>query len=482
MKLTKKLLGIAVIFAVIGFMALPLTGCPDEGDDSGSGTTTTTTTETQKIVYYPDPEGDDIGDSIADFAEWLAKQELGVLCVVKLTLDNLGGNPSTAGSLGYVLNSNPYIKVKLDLSDSNFTSIGNQAFSYCPNLIGIIIPDCVISIESSTFFNCTSLTSVTIGSGVTSIGNNAFYGCTNLTGITIDENNLNYASVGGILYDKAKTQIILVPSKITGNITIPNSVTSIPSLAFYGCTSLTGVTIPSGVTSIGNRAFYGCTSLTGITVDGNNPNYASVDGILYNKAKTQIIQVPAGITGNVTIPNTVTSIEGSAFAGCNSLTGVTVVGYNPNYASEDGILYNRQKTQFIFIPRAKTEVTIPDTFTDIGGFFKNNTNIVSVTIGSGITSIGWYEFSNCTSLTSLTIGSKVTSIDPTAFSGCTSLASITIPNGVTSIGRQMFKDLSSLTSITIPNSVTSIGDRAFYGCTSLTSITIPNIKDFAFHA
>ena len=106
--------------------------------------------------------------------------------------------------------------------------------------------------------------------------------------------------------------------------------------------------------------------------------------------------------------------------------------------------------------------------------FKYNSDVKSVIIENGITSIGDYAFCGCTSLTSVTIPNGVNSIGNYAFSDCTSLTDITIPNSVISIGNYAFSDCTSLTNITIPNSVTSIGSSAFRGCTSLTNITIPN--------
>ena len=94
----------------------------------------------------------------------------------------------------------------------------------------------------------------------------------------------------------------------------------------------------------------------------------------------------------------------------------------------------------------------------------------SITIPSGVTSIGGYAFSECTALTSVTIPSSVTSIGYGAFSECTALTSITIPSSVTSIGGLAFRRCFSLTSVTIPSSVTSIEDGAFLGCTNLTDI------------
>ena len=191
---------------------------------------------------------------------------------------------------------------------------------------------------------------------VTSIGNSAFFGCTDLTSVTI-----------------------------------PNSVTSIGGSAFFGCTDLTSVTIPNSVTSIGGSAFYGCTGLTSIDVASDNSNYCSVDGVLFNKDKTTLIQYPGGKQGAYTIPNSVTSIGNYAFEICTGLT--------------------------------------------------------SVTIPNSVTSIGHYAFLYCRSLTSVTIPNSVTSIGYFAFSYCSGLTSVTIGNSVTSIGNGAFEDCKGLTDI-----------------------------------
>ena len=116
--------------------------------------------------------------------------------------------------------------------------------------------------------------------------------------------------------------------------------------------------------------------------------------------------------------------------------------------------------------------------------FYNSTNIKSVVIKSGVTSIGRLAFFKCKSLTSITIPNSVTDIIQEAFADCSSLAIVTIPNSVTFIGSATFYGCKKLTSITIPNSVTFIGHSTFKDCTSLTSITIPKsvtyIDDYAF--
>lgn len=110
--------------------------------------------------------------------------------------------------------------------------------------------------------------------------------------------------------------------------------------------------------------------------------------------------------------------------------------------------------------------------TSIGGSaFSDCSSLTSITIPNSVTSIGGYVFYNCRSLTSVTIPNGVLSIGERGFSYCTSLTSVTIPNSVTSIEYYAFQLCTSLTSVTIPNSVTSIEERSFSGCTSLTSIS-----------
>jgi len=175
---------------------------------------------------------------------------------------------------------------------------------------------------------------------------------------------------------------------------------------------------------------------------------------------------------SITIPASVTYMDGHTFNTCSMLVSIEVDPGNTEYASVDGILVTKDMSALISYPPAKANiVTIPNGITTIGGSaFQANTKITSVTIPDSVTSIGG-SFSSCFNLTSVTIGNGVTNIGKDAFSDCTSLASITIPDSVTNIGKYAFYGCTSLASITIPDSVTSIEDSAFYGCTSLTSVT-----------
>ena len=122
-----------------------------------------------------------------------------------------------------------------------------------------------------------------------------------------------------------------------------------------------------------------------------------------------------------------------------------------------------------------TSVTIGSGVTSIGsGIFMGCNNLTSVTIPSSVTSIGMFAFKECSVLGSVSIPNSVTKIGSYAFSDCWSLASVIIPASVTNIGSGAFSNCIGLTNVTIHDGVTSIGDSAFYNCIALTSVTIPN--------
>ena len=106
--------------------------------------------------------------------------------------------------------------------------------------------------------------------------------------------------------------------------------------------------------------------------------------------------------------------------------------------------------------------------------FYNCSGLTSLSLPSGITSIGWEAFSGCSGLTSLSLPSGITSIDSEAFSGCSGLTSLSLPSGITSIGREAFSGCSGLTSLSLPSGLTSIDSEAFSGCSGLTSLSLPS--------
>ena len=394
--------------------------------------------------------------------------------------------------------------------------------SYYRDITTIVIRNGVTTISDKAFERCTALSSIDIPASVTTIGEHAFSLCYSLSSIEL-----------------------------------PTSLTAICGSAFEACSGLTSITIPASVTSIGDYAFLGCTGLSAFMVDNGNTAYAAEDGVLFNKDKTTLHIYPNGNKRDTyTIPASVTRIANHAFAYCTGLTTVFMEPTTPPTLGNSAF-DNCDKLDAIYVPAASLDAyktawtnyaskiqgydgTCGDnvywsynstnkTLTIFGTgamadysytnrpWYSFRTDITTVDIRNGVTTIGNEAFDGCYALTNISIPTSVTSIGDYAFQYCTGLESISvasgntkydsrndcnaiiettsntlmlgcmntvIPNTVTSIGSSAFYECYDLKEITIPASVTSIGDYAFAYCDGLTSITIPasvtSIGDYAF--
>ena len=410
---------------------------------------------------------------------------------------------------------------------SGVTGIGDNAFDGCSGLTSLTIPFSVTWIGCNAFSGCSGLTSITLPSGLTEIGCYAFSGCSGLTSITLPS---GLTEIGyGVFSGCSGLTSMTLPAGVTEigdyafkgcsgltSLTIPSSVTEIGESAFSGCSGLTNLTIPSSVTSIGNSAFAGCSGLT--------PIYAYLEKIpelgsnVFTgcDAKNCILYVPKGtyddywvsefgyfeniVEGGLLTTQVTIKLDeaGTLPNGIGNqkylITNLKIVGkingtdlkFIREMAGRD---FNMKKTggklSILDLSEAKIVAGGDAYVSNYGNRYTYNDNLgiaafagcsglTSLTIPSGVTSIGSEAFSGCSGLTSLTIPSGVTSIDSETFRGCSGLTSLTIPSGVTSIGAGAFYGCSGLTSLTIPSCVTSIGGWAFEYCSGLTSLTIPS--------
>ena len=312
------------------------------------------------------------------------------------------------------------------------TTIGDDAFEYCSTLTSVEMP-AVATIGEYAFYGCSALTSIYLPASCTSIDGNPFSGCDALKEIVVDEDNPNFSSHDGVLYDKNVETLLACPGS-KSSIDTPSSVTTIGDCAFYGCSALTSVSMPE-VTRIGEGAFYSCSALTSIY-----------------------------------LPASCTSIDGNPFSGCDALKEIVVDEDNPNFSSHDGVLYDKNVETLLACPGSKSSIDTPSSVTTIGDeAFGACSALTSVEMPE-VTTIGDYAFNFCSSLTSISMPS-VTTIGGYAFYECSSLTSISMPE-VKTIGDSAFEYCSALTSLSMP-SVTTIGYGAFYYCSALTSVDIP---------
>ncbi len=400
--------------------------------------------------------------------------------------------------------------------------IGDKAFLNCSTLKKIVIPDSVTEIGNSAFEGCDSLTNVTIGNGVTNIRKGAFSGCGSLTGINIPASvidieesvfndceslqgvyitdvaawcNISF-SINGTSNPLYYAHNLYLNDELVTDLVIPEGVTSIGTMAFEGCVSLTSVTIPEGVNSIGFSAFRYCRKLVSVII---------------GKDVTEISWWAFGNCGaleSINIPNGVTSLERNVFCGCSSLKSIII----PNGVETIG-------SEAFEDCYSLTSVIIPDSVTSINSFaFNGCFSLLSVTIPKSVTSIGDYAFNSCLKLVEV-INNSDLDIEKGSLEnggagkyalnvkkgGTTDIVNkdgylfytydnvnylmgyvgsntdLTLPSDYNGQGYEIYDYAliynSTIKSVTIPKGVDRIGDGSVMYCSSLTEITYEGTKE-----
>lgn len=334
--------------------------------------------------------------------------------------------------------------IKTIVINQGITCIGHNAFFYDGNssLTKVILPEGLTSIGTYAFAYCENLKEITIPESLSKIYNWAFSNCTAITHVYISDiaswcsidfiHNSVYSS--NPLVDAESANLYINNKKLSGSITIPDGVRTIPAYAFKGCDEISSITIPESVKSIEIGAFDNCLSLETIHVEDSNSNYAAKDGILYNKAMATLIRVPEGKNGDVVLPTSLRTIGQHGFSGCDQVTSVIL----PDSLSfiEKGAFSNCSNVKRLSIPDSVMYIDILA--------FENCSGLTEIDLPKSLTSINWCLFVGCSSLEEITIHEGVTSIDSRAFDGCTSLAAIRLPSTLTSIGGAIFAHCENL--------------------------------------
>ncbi len=312
---------------------------------------------------------------------------------------------------------------------------------------------------------------------VTFINEDVFDDCFLLTYISVDNQNKNYSSQDGVLYNKDKTKLIRVPESKNGIFTIPNyiftipsSVTSIGEKALYWCTYLENIVIPNTVTTIGAWAFSFCYNLKSITIPASVTSIAW-GAFSYCQKLVEVINL-----SDLSIVKGEDSYGGVAEYAlnvANSLEESKLTELNGYLFYEDGeIIY------LLDYLGSESKLQLPADFN--GKAYKiykyafyGNSKIFAVTIPSGITAIEDHTFYGCTNLTNVNIPDSVITIGKNAFALCFDLESISLPEKLTSIGEEAFT-YCGIASISIPYDVKYIGLNVFLHCESLSSVTFEN--------
>lgn len=316
------------------------------------------------------------------------------------------------------------------------TAIGENAFSEC-SLNEIIIPEGVVYIGRRAF-SYSNVEIVHLPNSLDEIGEDAFHSCNQLT-----------------------------------QITLPDGLEYIGESAFCNCRKLESVRIPKTVKNIGYYAFdcynyyqenYGIKS---IEVDPENKVYASENGVLFDKAMTELIKYPSGKKDkSYAVPEGVVTISDRAFNSCPEISSVTLpqsVAYIGSYA-----FYECGKLIDIDLP--KSVETIGE------GAFADCSNLESIVIPDRIISVNNATFRNCYRMSSVVLPSGIVEIGDGAFEDCHRLEQISLPGDLIVIGKWAF-DNTGLSQLTLPKGLIAIGDSAFRSC-NISALKVPDSVDY----
>ncbi len=400
--------------------------------------------------------------------------------------------------------------------------VDDLAFLGCTNLTRVTMTDSVTNIGYQAFQACSGLTNALIGSGVADLGDAPFSYCDKLRDIQVDSDNPCYSSLDGVLFDRDRTTLIRYPPAKAGSYIVPEGVTQFGYSAFDNCNRLSDLRLADSVTNIAPYAFASCSrlthvaigrgvihidpsaleaySLSNITVAAQNADYDSVDGVLFNKDRTELIKFPAGKAGDYAIPAGVTTIGANAFESAAYLTSVTVPASVTNIGAGAFQCSGRNLQSLFFkgdapaletdaffayfppmhitgeLVRCATIYRLPETEgwptppALFGGLSTAWMPFSYLVHNGGVTITGYTGSGGALVIPGKLEGLPVIGIGDHAFANCRNLTSVVVPESVTSIGCGAFQSCAQLRDVSVSSHVTTIRPLTFAYCPRLSRI------------
>lgn len=324
----------------------------------------------------------------------------------------------------------------------NLEAIEADAFGGCIRLHEMILPRSLRHIGKNAFFQCKRLRKLSIPAEVDEVPD--LSGCSALDEIRVSPANESLCSKDGVLYDKYCNTLLHCPKAKSGQLHLPLNLSSIAEGSLSDCGSITGVFVPP-----------------------KNTAYRDIDGVLYSKDGTKLLFCPAGRTAPLFINDKVTAIRAGAFSlhtvsilliedgkareywmQSSDLAAIEVSKDNPVYSSENGVLYNKDKTTLLRCPAGYTRaLTIPET----------------------VTKIADCAFAGCNGLQELTLNTRLTEIGSGAMMGCFKLHALHFPETLRVVGENAFSGCVQLSSVYLPKTL-HLPENSFEGCEHLVML------------